>query len=141
MLVGLKLSVDTAKTACLTDVYQLLTESLGDCDVDEVVDGVLVVATGQLERAVEVTRLVDELDRQLAEQDEGRVCLCTGPPSPSDAGDQRVGGLLEEQPRSQDRRGLVGEERQQPAGGAARVDAWGHPVDDDARVDDRHQLA
>ena len=63
LLVGLKLSVDTAKTACLTDVHALLTESLSpSAQLDlEIVDR----RTGSVITLHQVRRLLSAIQTKL----------------------------------------------------------------------------
>ena len=63
MLVGLKLSVDTAKTACLTDVYQLLTESLSQSAQLEL--DVIDRRTGAVITIHQVRRLLSAIQAKL----------------------------------------------------------------------------
>jgi Transposase DDE domain len=63
LLIGLKLAVDTAKTACFTDVHQVLTTELHRRDQLDL--GVLDHRTGAVVTLHQVRRLFDSLTRRL----------------------------------------------------------------------------
>src|SRR4051794_31288549 len=63
LLIGLKLSIDTAKTSCLTDVHRVLTRELHRRDQVEL--GILDSRTGTVVSLHQVRRLFDTLARRV----------------------------------------------------------------------------
>lgn len=63
LLVGVKLAVDTAKTACLTDVHEVLTEGLSPSVQRDL--GVVNTKTGELITVHQVRRLLTSIQAKL----------------------------------------------------------------------------
>ena len=89
LLVGIKLAVDTAKTACLTEVHEILTEQLSPSSQWEL--GVTDTRTGMVVTLPQVRRLLGAIQAKLDPSTHGNEL----PTSILDARTQTLQGLLD----------------------------------------------